>query len=278
MSIKAICLAQVYSKDHPQNAAFDYALDLAANHNAHLSICMAVPVIVIPMDYPAVMIGTVENVEDDSRLAKAKELAETMRIKAATNGVTASIDVYQSVLEPIFEWFASASRVHDLSIMHSQEDGLDFQSNLAETLLFQSGGPVIIVPEAWRQGSETKHIVVAWDDNEQCARATRFAANYLKSSTKVEILTVRDETDQKESDPWQNIGLHLAARFNNLSSNSIPRLDGSISKAIHNHAKLSRVDMIVMGAYGRSPAREWIFGGTTRELLQTIQIPLFMAH
>ena len=37
-------------------------------------------------------------------------------------------------------------------------------------------------------------------------------------------------------------------------------------------------DMIVMGAYGHSRAREWVLGGVTRTLLGSMTVPLLMAH
>jgi nucleotide-binding universal stress UspA family protein len=33
-----------------------------------------------------------------------------------------------------------------------------------------------------------------------------------------------------------------------------------------------------MGAYGRSRLREWLLGGTTRDILAKTTIPVFMAH
>jgi nucleotide-binding universal stress UspA family protein len=38
------------------------------------------------------------------------------------------------------------------------------------------------------------------------------------------------------------------------------------------------VDLVVMGGYGHSRWREWIMGGTTREMLQISTVPLLMAH
>ena len=37
-------------------------------------------------------------------------------------------------------------------------------------------------------------------------------------------------------------------------------------------------DHIVMGAYGHSRVREWILGGATREMLETSDVPILMAH
>jgi nucleotide-binding universal stress UspA family protein len=37
-------------------------------------------------------------------------------------------------------------------------------------------------------------------------------------------------------------------------------------------------DLLVMGAYGHSRLREALFGGATREMLETCPVPMLMAH
>jgi nucleotide-binding universal stress UspA family protein len=37
-------------------------------------------------------------------------------------------------------------------------------------------------------------------------------------------------------------------------------------------------DLIVMGGYGHSRAREWILGGTSRDMLERSDLPILMAH
>jgi nucleotide-binding universal stress UspA family protein len=37
-------------------------------------------------------------------------------------------------------------------------------------------------------------------------------------------------------------------------------------------------DMLVMGAYGHSRAREAVFGGATRDVLDRMTVPVLMSH
>ena len=37
-------------------------------------------------------------------------------------------------------------------------------------------------------------------------------------------------------------------------------------------------DLIVMGAYGHSRTREWIFGGVTRSIMRTMTRPVLISH
>jgi len=37
-------------------------------------------------------------------------------------------------------------------------------------------------------------------------------------------------------------------------------------------------DLLVMGCYGHSRAREWVLGGTSRTVLESMTLPVLMAH
>lgn len=37
-------------------------------------------------------------------------------------------------------------------------------------------------------------------------------------------------------------------------------------------------DLLVMGCYGHSRAREWVLGGATRSMLQSMTLPVLMSH
>ena len=37
-------------------------------------------------------------------------------------------------------------------------------------------------------------------------------------------------------------------------------------------------DLIVMGGYGHSRLREWVLGGATRTILESMTVPVLMSH
>jgi nucleotide-binding universal stress UspA family protein len=37
-------------------------------------------------------------------------------------------------------------------------------------------------------------------------------------------------------------------------------------------------DLLVMGCYGHSRAREWTLGGTTKSIFQAMTVPVLMSH
>ena len=53
---------------------------------------------------------------------------------------------------------------------------------------------------------------------------------------------------------------------------------GSIAAQILDRAKQTHVGLLVMGAYTHSRLREAMFGGITRDVLASAEIPVLLAH
>jgi nucleotide-binding universal stress UspA family protein len=75
-----------------------------------------------------------------------------------------------------------------------------------------------------------------------------------------------------------DIAAHLDRQGTNVAIRSVEQGKQSVSEALLEQVLERSADLIVMGAYGHSRWREWIMGGTTREMLQASPVPLLMAH
>jgi nucleotide-binding universal stress UspA family protein len=65
----------------------------------------------------------------------------------------------------------------------------------------------------------------------------------------------------------------LPARPHRITANS-----SNIHNAILSLAADNDTDLIVMGGYGHSRLREFILGGTTRGMLESLTIPAMISH
>ena len=54
--------------------------------------------------------------------------------------------------------------------------------------------------------------------------------------------------------------------------------DIDVTSTILSYAADSSTDLIVMGGYGHSRLREFILGGATRGILESMTIPALMSH
>jgi nucleotide-binding universal stress UspA family protein len=51
-----------------------------------------------------------------------------------------------------------------------------------------------------------------------------------------------------------------------------------VANAILSHVADGSTNLLVMGGYGHSRLREFVFGGATRGMLSAMTVPVFMSH
>jgi nucleotide-binding universal stress UspA family protein len=146
--------------------------------------------------------------------------------------------------------------------------------------LFNSGRPVIVVPEAASVASAPRRVLIAWRASPEATRAVHEAMPILLRAEQVRLLVVDDGHLRNEDgqDPGADIARHLARHSVNVEVKVVPAGGRSTSDVILSEARYLGAELIVMGGYGHSRLREWIFGGATRDILHESAIPMFIAH
>jgi nucleotide-binding universal stress UspA family protein len=120
-------------------------------------------------------------------------------------------------------------------------------------------------------------VLIAWDGGRPAARAVADALPLLALVDRVEIVTVNDASGDRHL-PSENIARHLARHGIAVELKSVPRGDLDVANALLSYAGDAGADLIVMGGYGHSRLREIVLGGTTRTILQSMTVPVLMAH
>jgi nucleotide-binding universal stress UspA family protein len=177
---------------------------------------------------------------------------------------------------------ATEARWADLFIMSRpyDTDGSEQWVSLFEAVLFEGGRGVLVVPPGHRPADAIRRILVCWRDTRETSRAIAEAAPFLARATKTVILTVDPEpkTGGDGSEPTADIAKHIS-RYGAPVEVSVVRSQGrDVSDVILEQARRISADLIVMGGYGHSRAREWIIGGATRDTLMGSEFPILMAH
>jgi nucleotide-binding universal stress UspA family protein len=170
------------------------------------------------------------------------------------------------------------ARLHDLTIVPvPARDHIG--SWYAEAIVFGSGLPTIILPEARRSSDFALNtVVVAWDFGRPAARAVADALPLLEKSKRVFVLTVTNEKmiDTKRS--GAELAKHLARHGVNVTLDVADAGGRSIGEAIESYITSRNGDLLVMGAYGHSRLREFILGGATKSMLARPPVPIFFSH
>ena len=173
---------------------------------------------------------------------------------------------------------AAQARYSDISIMGAR-DGGDATVTF-ESLLLQSGRPVIVVPAGAPLPARPRHVVLAWQDSREATRAVHDALPLLQPGTKLDVLVVGSSMAEAQSGerPGQRIAEILSEAGMSAQVVAIPSQERSDGESLLDYMEATNADLLVMGGYGHSPIREMIIGGTTRTVLNGLTKPAFFEH
>lgn len=179
-----------------------------------------------------------------------------------------------TVLEtPVWSGLSAESRVSDLVVF--TEDPPRGRGPLAEAfqqVLIDEQRPVVVAREGLKVGGV---VAVAWDGGKEASRAARLALPLLEKSAQVVIIAAPKASSRK-FDPAR-----LQAYYANRGVQAQIETaadDGDASDLILSVAQRVGADILVAGAFGHPRLQEFIFGGTTRTLLNVERPSLFLSH
>ncbi|BAU89989.1 universal stress protein, UspA [Methylorubrum populi] len=140
-------------------------------------------------------------------------------------------------------------------------------------VLMEAARPILVVPP------RTEHlrgarIVVAWKDGLEARRAVSAALPFIREADQVFVASTGEGARYEGA---EDVAGHLARHGASVTTHLL-RTAVSDSDELLRFALKQEADLIVMGAYGRTRLREWLFGGVTYEMLQRSPLPCLMCH
>jgi nucleotide-binding universal stress UspA family protein len=148
---------------------------------------------------------------------------------------------------------------------------------IIEGALFESGRPVIIVPYIQKSGLTLERVLACWDGGRTAARAIADAMPFLERAKAVDLVIVAEERKNDEI-TGVRMSEHLTRHGVTVSVKRIAKGDLAVQDVILSYAADSGADFMVMGGYGHSRLREFILGGVTRGILNSMTVPVLMSH
>ena len=121
-------------------------------------------------------------------------------------------------------------------------------------------------------------MLVAWGGGREASWATHDALPILERSDSVTVLSINSDTSSNgdRRDPGADISLHLARH--GVKTTAAWTVAISVGDAILADIADNGIDLLVMGAYGRSRLREVVLGGVMHHLLEHMTAPVLMSH
>jgi nucleotide-binding universal stress UspA family protein len=259
------------------SAAGAYALSVASSFNAHLTATGLVLDLSALNAREILSYDVFVSATENKKAALLDDLERFAR-EARINDVNAEVDVITAGLGTAREALAQFARRFDLTIVEQSNAVTRKEQDLElEAVLFGSGRPVIVVPYIHKDPLRLDTVLVAWDGSSVAARAIGDAMPLSVRARQVQIVTVAAKANEQIEISGAHMARHLARhRINAELKILYSELDAA--NTLLSHAVDRSADLLVMGAYGHSRYREFLLGGTTRTILQSMTLPVFMSH
>ena len=170
----------------------------------------------------------------------------------------------------------------DLVVVGQRDPRSRFASDLPldfiEAVTMASGRPVLVVPcDASAADALARVVVVAWKATREATRAVTAALPLLRRATQVHVVTWRRDGEADGADAPDIIGW-LRSHAVSAVMHCFAEKPEDVGAGMLAQARAFDADLLVMGCYGHSRAREWILGGATRTVLESMTLPVLMAH
>ncbi|MGC1505359.1 MAG: universal stress protein [Sulfitobacter sp.] len=192
----------------------------------------------------------------------------------------ASGDVYSAmcVTTDVKHHVAKAARVSDEAFFAANlRDTPEILREAASGILFHS-------PIGFRlNGSPSQlaeRIFVAWDSSEAASSALHAALPYLKEAKEVVVGCIDPvmTSDQDGHEPGADVATWLSHHGCSVTVSQFPSGGREVGKCIQDRAREFGADLVVMGAYGHARMVQTVLGGTTRSMIEQVELPILLAH
>ena len=279
MAFKDILLTLTSYPDPTPVSVMDDAVSIAATLGAHLAAVSCEVHVQIPGHF---LSGSVANIpgiiagEAEKSRQSARGLLSAFDAAAEKAGVPRETIVERCPTFEVPELLVDYARLRDLTIVPVPES---YDQWYAETVIFGSGRPTLILPETPRSRPfELGTVVVAWDFSRAAARAVSDALPLLKRAKKVRVVTISNEKVLDTKHSSEELAKNLARHGIDVVLEMVDADGRRIGGVLEAYALSHKADVLVMGAYGHARWREFILGGATKSLLSRPPLPILLSH
>lgn len=284
MAFKDILLALTSYPDRTPDASIDRALAFGATLGGHVTALTFEGEVTLRRStnmLTNMLIGLPEMLAEElaKSVVNSKHLlsyfeASATRLRVPHDAVLSRCNAFQ-----VPEALVERSKLHDLTIVPLQ-DGYSVEQWYAEAVIFGSGAPVIVLPGPGKVASPISldTVTVAWDFSRPAARALADAMPLLEKAKQVRAVTITNEKEIASPHSHAEFAQHLLKHGISIAMDMVDAKGRSAGAAITEHLKATGSTVLVMGAYGHSRVKEFVLGGTTRDMLEHPPVPVFLSH
>ena len=203
---------------------------------------------------------------------KEAAAAGERQARAALDACGYAKRVFLPLQTPVWAGLSAESRLADVVVFtNDPARGKGLLAEAFQQIVADEQRPIVIARPGLKVGGT---VAVAWDGGKEASRAARLALPLLEKAARVVILAV-PKAGSRAFDPAR-LQAYYAARGLAAEVSVLPGT--TASAALLGGAAEAGAEILVAGAFGHPRLREFIFGGTTRTLLNSDQTSLFLSH
>lgn len=200
------------------------------------------------------------------------------------SGTAGPIPVYLETEDvPIIGAFVQQALFADVVVLGQHDPAQGRETSLppdfVESVLIGSGRPALVLPYAGDYKAVAETVVIAWKETRESARAVAAALPMLKAARRVHVIA------------WEGKGEPPDVRGDRLGLDTYLGVHGvtptwhrqggepeAVGELMLSQSFDLDADLLVMGCYGHSRAREFVLGGASRTVLNSMTLPVLMSH
>jgi nucleotide-binding universal stress UspA family protein len=259
-------------------AAVKAGFALAERLQGPLSVAIGAVAIKTPVMLARATIGGLVAAENKRNRDNAEAVCTLLSGSPAPAGTRFTCDTVSGDLVELRQRFASLARLNGFAATQTSASGDLIQPAITETLLFESGRPVLVAPHDFEGDLSFEVLLIAWDGSHTAARALWNALPLLQGAKRAVIASITGEKDLGKTAPASEISQTLAAIGIQSEAVSLPMSEATVTATLLKHAGKIAAGCLVLGAYGHARWREFVFGGVTRDMLSSAKLPMLMSN
>ena len=224
-------------------------------------------------------VAAVMGVEQERAMERANAAISVFEVEARLAKIAYGSRALAASSAEAEETIGALSRLYDLTVVLQPESSVSSSDNIiSQGILFNSGGPMLMVPYIHKGPLDARHVGIAWDGSRLAARAVRDAMPFLTAAQAVTVIAVNEDRNDAGEASSDQIVSHLARRGIKARVQRLTADRGNVHGTILSIAADSNIGLLVMGGFGHSRLQERIFGGVTRGMFNSMTVPVLMSH
>ena len=266
--------------ERPVRPVVDLAIALSAARRSHLDAVAAgyesMGSIGMVAEGGGAAVAAVMGDQQERALERANAAISVFEIEAKLAKIAYGVRSFAAVPAEAGQTIATLARLYDMTIvLQPDSSNASYDNYIPHEILFNSGGPMLMVPYIQKGPLDAQHVGIAWDGSRLAARAWRDALPFLMGAKAVTVIAVNEEASEASSD---RLVSHLTRRGIAARVQRLTTERGNVQGAILSVAAESNMGLLVMGGYGHSRLHERILGGVTRSMFESMTVPVLMSH